>query len=531
MPGRGVVPRSEAELRRAPARARRGRGRRRHRRAFAVARAARAHVRRPARAGRARARRPASGSGSVPATASSRTCRTSPRRSSHSSRPRASARSGRRARRSSACAACCTGSASSSRRSCSRSPATAGATSSSTAASRWPRSARACRAWRPSSTSPTRAAKATSFPTRARGTSCCGTRGRSSSSPCRSPTRSTSSSRPGTTALPKAIVHGHGGILLEHLKNHCLSWDLRPGDRLQWFTTTAWMMWNALVSTLLVRASIVMIDGNPAYPDLSYQWQLAETTRPTMLGVSPAFVLACRKEGLEPGRRFDLTSIRTIGAAGSPLPVEGFEWLYEQFDPGVQVNLGSGGTDICTGIVQGYPLLPVYAGEMSGRCLAVDAQALGPDGEARGRRARRARDRPADAVDARRALERPRRLARPRRLLRPLPGPLAARRLDRLRRARQLGDHRPLRRDAQPRRRPARHERVLRRRRGARRGRSTAWSSTSTTRTSCCCSWRYARGWSWTTSCGPGSPGRCGRRSRPATSRTRSSPCRRSRAR
>ena len=105
----------------------------------------------------------------------------------------------------------------------------------------------------------------------------------------------------GTTALPKAIVHGHGGILLEHLKNHGLSWDLRPGDRLQWFTTTAWMMWNALVSTLLLRASVVMIDGNPAHPDLSYQWRLAETTRPTMLGVSPAFVMACRKEGLEPG--------------------------------------------------------------------------------------------------------------------------------------------------------------------------------------------------------------------------------------
>jgi acetoacetyl-CoA synthetase len=185
----------------------------------------------------------------------------------------------------------------------------------------------------------------------------------------------------GTTALPKAIVHGHGGILLEHLKNHGLSWDLRPGDRLQWFTTTAWMMWNALVSTLLLRASVVMIDGNPAHPDLSYQWRLAETTRPTMLGVSPAFVMACRKEGLKPGARFDLSSIRTIGAAGSPLPLEGFEWLYRQFGPEVQVNLGSGGTDVCTGIVQGYPLLPVYAGEMSGRCLGVDAKAFGPDGE------------------------------------------------------------------------------------------------------------------------------------------------------
>ncbi len=185
----------------------------------------------------------------------------------------------------------------------------------------------------------------------------------------------------GTTGLPKAIVHGHGGILLEHQKNHSLSWDLKPGDRLQWFTTTAWMMWNALVSTLLLRASVVMIDGNPAHPDLSYQWALAEETRPTMLGVSPAFVMACRKEGLEPGRRFDLSSIRSIGAAGSPLPVEGFEWLYDQLGPEVFINLGSGGTDICTGIVQGYPLLPVYAGEISGRCLGVDVQAFSSEGQ------------------------------------------------------------------------------------------------------------------------------------------------------
>ena len=183
----------------------------------------------------------------------------------------------------------------------------------------------------------------------------------------------------GTTGLPKAIVHAHGGILLEHLKNHALSWDIRPGDRLQWFTTTAWMMWNALVSTLLVRASIVLIDGNPVHPDLGAQWRLAEQLRPTMLGLSPSFVMASRKEGVEPGR-LDLSSIRTLGVAGSPLALEGFAWLYEQFDADVLLNLGSGGTDICTGIVQGYPLLPVYAGEMSGRCLAVDVQAFGPDG-------------------------------------------------------------------------------------------------------------------------------------------------------
>ncbi len=185
----------------------------------------------------------------------------------------------------------------------------------------------------------------------------------------------------GTTGLPKAIVHGHGGILIEHLKNHGLSWDLRPGDRLQWFTTTAWMMWNALVSTLLVRASIVMIDGNPAYPDLAFQWELAEQTRPTLLGISPAFALACRKQGVDPGRRFDLSSLRSIAVAGSPLPLDGFEWIYEQVDPGVLLNLGSGGTDLCTGIVQGCPLLPVYAGEIAGRCLGCDAAALDAAGD------------------------------------------------------------------------------------------------------------------------------------------------------
>src|SRR6185295_11478330 len=157
----------------------------------------------------------------------------------------------------------------------------------------------------------------------------------------------------GTTGLPKAIVHCHGGILLEHLKNHGFSWDLHPGDRLQWFTTTAWMMWNALVSVLLLRASIVMIDGNPAYPDISFQWRLIEETQPTFFGLSPAFTMACREEG-------------------SPLPLEGYEWLYEQFGPDVNVNVGSGGTDVCTGIVQGMPLLPVYAGEMATRMLGAD---------------------------------------------------------------------------------------------------------------------------------------------------------------
>jgi acetoacetyl-CoA synthetase len=184
----------------------------------------------------------------------------------------------------------------------------------------------------------------------------------------------------GTTGLPKAIVHRHGGILIEHLKNHGLSWDIQRGDRLMWFTTTAWMMWNALVSTLLLRASIVMLDGNPQYPDGAAQWRLAEQTQPTLMGAGPALLMGCRKAGLQVGEDFDLSSIRQLCAAGSPLPPEGFDWVYEQLGPDVLLNVGSGGTDVCCGIVQGSPLQPVYRGEIAGRCLAVDTAAFDPDG-------------------------------------------------------------------------------------------------------------------------------------------------------
>jgi acetoacetyl-CoA synthetase len=184
----------------------------------------------------------------------------------------------------------------------------------------------------------------------------------------------------GTTGLPKAIIHSHGGLTVEHLKNHGLSWDLGPQDRLMWFSTTAWMMWNALVSSLLLRSSIVMIDGHPAYPGIEYQWELAARTQATMMGLSPAFLMSCRKAGLEPAKQFDLSHLREIGAAGSPLPAEGFDWIYEQLGPDVLLNCGSGGTDVCTGMVQGSPLQPVYRGEMSGACLGVDAAAFDLDG-------------------------------------------------------------------------------------------------------------------------------------------------------
>jgi acetoacetyl-CoA synthetase len=184
----------------------------------------------------------------------------------------------------------------------------------------------------------------------------------------------------GTTGKPKAIVHGHGGILVEHLKNHGLSWDLQPGDRLLWFTTTAWMMWNALVSSLLLRASAVLLDGNPMHPDLDEQWRLAGELGATHMGVSPGYLMACRKAGLEPARQHDLSGLRQLCAAGSPLPLEGYGWVVEQFGPEVLLNVGSGGTDVCSGLVQGGPLLPVWAGEISGRCLAVDVHAFDPDG-------------------------------------------------------------------------------------------------------------------------------------------------------
>jgi acetoacetyl-CoA synthetase len=184
----------------------------------------------------------------------------------------------------------------------------------------------------------------------------------------------------GTTGLPKAIVHGHGGQLLEHHKNQGLGWDLKPGGRLMWFSTTAWMMWNALVSALLLRSSIVMLDGDPAWPDPMEQWRIAAQLRPTVMGVSPPYLMGCRKAGLAPGRELDLSSIRALCTAGSPLPAEGYVYGFEQLrDGGVLIN-GSGGTDVCTGIVSGSVAQPVYEGEISGRCLGIDSHAFDPDG-------------------------------------------------------------------------------------------------------------------------------------------------------
>ncbi|MFJ6149460.1 acetoacetate--CoA ligase [Micromonospora profundi] len=184
----------------------------------------------------------------------------------------------------------------------------------------------------------------------------------------------------GTTGLPKPIVHGHGGILLEHLKMLALHHDLGPADRFFWFTTTGWMMWNFLASGPAVGATIVLFDGNPGHPDLGGLWRLAAETGTTYFGTSAPFLLACRKAQLVPRDIADLSALRGVGSTGAPLPAEGFEWVYETVGDQVQLQSLSGGTDVCTGFVGGVPLLPVYAGEIACRALGAKVEARSADG-------------------------------------------------------------------------------------------------------------------------------------------------------
>ncbi|MEQ7010068.1 acetoacetate--CoA ligase [Actinopolymorpha sp. B17G11] len=184
----------------------------------------------------------------------------------------------------------------------------------------------------------------------------------------------------GTTGLPKPIVHGHGGILLEHLKTLALHFDLGPGDRFFWFSTTGWMMWNALVSGLLVGATVVLVDGNPAHPDLGYLWRLADECGVTFFGTSAPFLMSCRKAGLRPADIADLSRIRGLGSTGAPLPADGFTYVYENVNPDLLLQSFSGGTDLCTGFIGGSPLLPVYAGELACPCLGAAVAAYDPAG-------------------------------------------------------------------------------------------------------------------------------------------------------
>jgi acetoacetyl-CoA synthetase len=185
----------------------------------------------------------------------------------------------------------------------------------------------------------------------------------------------------GTTGLPKPIVHGHGGILLEHLKTLALQNDLGHGDRFFWFSTTGWMMWNFLVSGPAVGAAIVLYDGNPGYPDMGELWRLAQRAGVTYFGTSAPFLLACRKAGIVPRDIADLSRVRAVGSTGAPLPAEGFTWVYEAVGDKLQLQSVSGGTDVCTGFVGSSPLLEVRAGEIAGRCLGAKVEAYDPTGQ------------------------------------------------------------------------------------------------------------------------------------------------------
>jgi acetoacetyl-CoA synthetase len=179
----------------------------------------------------------------------------------------------------------------------------------------------------------------------------------------------------GTTGLPKAIVQGQGGILLEHLKKLHLHVDAHPGDRLFWFTTTGWMMWNFIVSGLLTEAAIVLYDGNPGHPDMSVLWALAERAGVTMFGTSAAYIGACMKAGVEPGGGRDLSALKAVGSTGSPLSPEGFDWIYQHLGSDTWLFSTSGGTDLCTAFVGGVVTLPVYRGELQARALGAAVEA------------------------------------------------------------------------------------------------------------------------------------------------------------
>jgi acetoacetyl-CoA synthetase len=185
----------------------------------------------------------------------------------------------------------------------------------------------------------------------------------------------------GTTGLPKAITHSHGGILIEQLKLQMLNMDLHPGDTLFFYTTTGWMMWNFLVSSLLLRVRPLLYDGNPAHPHPGVLWEMAQNARVTMFGASPAYVGGLQKAGVVPGHDYDLSALGAVMLAGSPVSAEVGAWFYRNVKRDLWLHVGTGGTDVCTGFTGGSPTLPVYAGEHQARNLGVAAYAFNERGE------------------------------------------------------------------------------------------------------------------------------------------------------
>ncbi|NEK86869.1 acetoacetate--CoA ligase [Blastococcus saxobsidens] len=185
----------------------------------------------------------------------------------------------------------------------------------------------------------------------------------------------------GTTGLPKAIVHSHGGLLLEHAKALGLQMDIGEGDTGFWYTTTGWMVWNLLVSGLVVGATVVLFDGDPGWPDLSTQWVVAAETGATLFGTSAGYLAACSRAGLTPGADLDLSALREVTSSGSALTAAAAAWVYEAVGPDLLLASTSGGTDVCSGFVGGSPLSPVHAGEMSCRPLGVATESFDPNGK------------------------------------------------------------------------------------------------------------------------------------------------------
>lgn len=184
----------------------------------------------------------------------------------------------------------------------------------------------------------------------------------------------------GTTGLPKAITHSHGGVLLEHLKYLAFHNDVHPGERFFWYSTTGWMMWNFVQASLLVGATIVLYEGSPAYPDLHALWAFAERAKINHFGTSAPFIIACMKKGISPKKTFAFEALRSVSSTGAPLPPEGFDWIYEHVKEDVWLCSMSGGTDVCTAFVGGNPLLPLYEGEIQCRALGAAVEAWDENG-------------------------------------------------------------------------------------------------------------------------------------------------------
>ena len=184
----------------------------------------------------------------------------------------------------------------------------------------------------------------------------------------------------GTTGTPKGLVHGHGGILLETLKQVGLHWDLRPTDRVFWYTSPSWVMWNMQLSTLALGGSIVCYDGSPTHPDPARLWQLAADLHVSFLGVSPGYLQACANTDLAPASRFDLSALRAIGATGAPLSPQLHRWALEHVGELPLWSI-SGGTDIAGAFVGGAPTAPVWAGKISVRCLGAAVEAWDEHGQ------------------------------------------------------------------------------------------------------------------------------------------------------